>query len=155
MHLLPDLSVKSFERPQIIFEIYSRKFNLQKLSSLHNKMSIAVESPSATPKPIETPSVDAKNSEGKATSTGEKPAKKRVKKKSKRQPRKNTLKTKVVVRRLPPNLPEKIFFNAVKPWISEETTDYSLYVPGKLSKRYIGYTYKLRAQRLNLLYSLQ
>lgn len=100
-------------------------------------MSTAVESPSATSKPTETLQVDAKNSEGKSAPTGDKPAKKRVKKKSKRQPRKNTLKTKVVVRRLPPNLPEKIFFNAVKPWISEEIVDYSLYVPGKLSKRYI------------------
>lgn len=106
-------------------------------------MSTAVDSPSATSKPIETPTVDAKNSEGKATPAGEKPTKKRVKKKSKRQPRKNTLKTKVVVRRLPPNLPEKIFFNAVKPWISEETTDYSLYVPGKLSKRYTDDTFSI------------
>ncbi|CAO3643579.1 unnamed protein product [Mucor fragilis] len=60
--------------------------------------------------------------------------KKRSKRKPKRHSRKPTLKTKVVVRRLPPNLPEEIFNTSVKPWISEDSVDYSVYVPGKLSK---------------------
>lgn len=89
----------------------------------------AVATPSSTP--IDSPNVGSKPAEGK---TGDK-ARKRTKKKSKRHARKPTLKTKVIVRRLPPNLPEEIFFNSVKPWISEDNVDYSLYVPGKLSKR--------------------
>jgi hypothetical protein len=95
----------------------------------------AVEPPSNTPSHTDSPKVNSKAGEAKPTPTGEKPAKKRTKKKSKRHPRKPTLKTKVIVRRLPPNLPEKIFMDSVKPWISEETVDYSLYAPGKLSKR--------------------
>ncbi|KAI8076536.1 Smg-4/UPF3 family-domain-containing protein [Gilbertella persicaria] len=60
--------------------------------------------------------------------------KKKPKKKSKKRTRKPTLKTKVVVRRLPPNLPQDIFMNSVKPWVHEDNVDYSLYVAGKLSK---------------------
>lgn len=89
----------------------------------------AVETPSSTP--VDSPQVGSKAIDGKTTT------KKRSKKKSKRHQRKPTLKTKVIVRRLPPNLPEEIFFNSVKPWVSEDNVDYSLYVPGKLSKRYI------------------
>ncbi|GAA5814841.1 hypothetical protein MFLAVUS_008344 [Mucor flavus] len=88
----------------------------------------AVTPPSSVP-PTDSPKVLPKE-----TKTGDKPARKRTKKRTKRHARKNTLKTKVIVRRLPPNLPEEIFMNSVKPWISEETVDYSLYVPGKLSK---------------------
>lgn len=90
----------------------------------------AVASP--TPAPTDSPKSKPKSTDTK----GDKPARKRTKKKTKRN-KKNVLKTKVVVRRLPPNLPEEIFMNSVKPWISEDTVDYSLYVPGKLSKRYI------------------
>ncbi|KAI7866105.1 Smg-4/UPF3 family-domain-containing protein [Mucor mucedo] len=89
----------------------------------------AVVTPSSTP--LDSPKVVTKVVDGK-TST-EKP-KKRTKKRSKRHARKPTLKTKVIVRRLPPNLPEEIFFNSVKPWINQDNVDYSLYVPGKLSK---------------------
>ncbi|OBZ84786.1 Regulator of nonsense transcripts UPF3 [Choanephora cucurbitarum] len=60
--------------------------------------------------------------------------KKKTKKKSKRRTRKPVPKTKVVVRRLPPNLPQDIFMNSVKPWTAEDIVTYSLYVPGKLSK---------------------
>ncbi|KAI8071882.1 Smg-4/UPF3 family-domain-containing protein [Thamnidium elegans] len=87
----------------------------------------AVTPPSSTP-PTDSPKVLPKE-----TKQGDKPAKKRTKKRTRRHARKNTLKTKIVVRRLPPNLPEEIFMNSVKPWISEETVDYSLYVPGKLT----------------------
>lgn len=59
--------------------------------------------------------------------------KKRTKKKPRRQ-RKPTLKTKVVVRRLPPLLSKDEFMEAVKTWINEETTDYSSYIPGKVAK---------------------
>ncbi|KAI7898831.1 Smg-4/UPF3 family-domain-containing protein [Cokeromyces recurvatus] len=85
------------------------------------------------PTPIDTPTTIKSAS---ATKTGnEEKKKKRIKRKSNRHSRKQpTLKTKVVVRRLPPNLPEEIFMNSVKPWVSEETVDYTLYVSGKLSK---------------------
>ncbi|PHZ16910.1 uncharacterized protein RHIMIDRAFT_188390, partial [Rhizopus microsporus ATCC 52813] len=55
-------------------------------------------------------------------------------KKPKRHSRKPTLKTKVVVRRLPPLLQEDVLMEAVKPWINEQTTDYSFFVPGKIPK---------------------
>ncbi|KAF1803803.1 Smg-4/UPF3 family-domain-containing protein [Mucor lusitanicus] len=84
---------------------------------------------SASPKPTSKAS-DATN----AKNPEETKKKKRAKRKPKRHSRKPTLKTKVVVRRLPPNLPEEIFNTSVKPWISQDTVDYSVYVPGKLSK---------------------
>ncbi|KAI9308300.1 Smg-4/UPF3 family-domain-containing protein [Cunninghamella echinulata] len=56
----------------------------------------------------------------------------RKKKKSKRT-KKNEPKTKVVVRRLPPNLPEDIFMNAVKQWTTDDLVDYKIYIPGKLT----------------------
>ncbi|KAI8974302.1 Smg-4/UPF3 family-domain-containing protein [Pilobolus umbonatus] len=75
----------------------------------------------------DTPKVDTKPEKSKR--------KKRDRpKKKKRYSRKSKLKTKVVVRRLPPNLPEQVFMNSVKPWVTEESVDYSLFVPGKLSK---------------------
>ncbi|KAI8388641.1 Smg-4/UPF3 family-domain-containing protein [Radiomyces spectabilis] len=71
-------------------------------------------------------------------SGAEKAAKKkkrdRQRKKAKRANRKNVLKTKVVVRRLPPNLPEETFMNAVKAWTGDDVVDYKYYVPGKISK---------------------
>ncbi|CAO3639908.1 unnamed protein product [Cunninghamella echinulata] len=56
----------------------------------------------------------------------------RKKKKSKRT-KKSEPKTKVVVRRLPPNLPEDIFMNAVKQWTTDNLVDYKIYIPGKLT----------------------
>ena len=45
---------------------------------------------------------------------------------------------KVVVRRLPPNLPEDIFWQTVQAWVSEETVTWKVYYPGKFKKRYGG-----------------
>ncbi|KAG2007036.1 hypothetical protein CC2G_014764 [Coprinopsis cinerea AmutBmut pab1-1] len=42
---------------------------------------------------------------------------------------------KTVVRRLPPNLPEDIFWQTVKPWVTEETATWKVYYPGKFKKR--------------------
>ncbi|ORX91373.1 hypothetical protein K493DRAFT_339399 [Basidiobolus meristosporus CBS 931.73] len=42
-------------------------------------------------------------------------------------------KTKVVIRRLPPNLPEELFFKSIQPYITDENIDWKLYVPGKIS----------------------
>lgn len=42
-------------------------------------------------------------------------------------------KTKVVVRCLPPNLPEPVFWDAVKDWVNEITADWSCFYAGKVS----------------------
>ncbi|ORY99078.1 Smg-4/UPF3 family-domain-containing protein [Syncephalastrum racemosum] len=70
----------------------------------------------------------------KAAAKAKKKKKDKAKKKAKRSSRKTAPKTKIVVRRLPPNLPEDVFMNAVKRWTSDEVVDYKLYLPGKLSK---------------------
>ncbi|CAG8484534.1 3183_t:CDS:2 [Paraglomus occultum] len=47
---------------------------------------------------------------------------------------KHVTKTKVVVRRLPPNLPEELFKESVKKWANEETTDWFRFHKGRISK---------------------
>lgn len=42
---------------------------------------------------------------------------------------------KTVVRRLPPNLPEEIFWNSVQTWVSDDTAVWKIYCPGKLRKK--------------------
>ncbi|KAK7048624.1 Smg-4/UPF3 family-domain-containing protein [Favolaschia claudopus] len=42
---------------------------------------------------------------------------------------------KTVVRRLPPNLPEGIFWQSVQSWVSEDTVLWKAFYPGKLRKR--------------------
>jgi regulator of nonsense transcripts 3 len=42
---------------------------------------------------------------------------------------------KTVVRRLPPNLPEEVFWQSVQPWVTEETAVWKVYYPGKLRKK--------------------
>ncbi len=42
---------------------------------------------------------------------------------------------KTVVRRLPPNLPEEIFWNSVQSWVTDETAVWKIYCPGKLRKK--------------------
>jgi regulator of nonsense transcripts 3 len=43
---------------------------------------------------------------------------------------------KTVVRRLPPNLPEEVFWQSVQPWVTEETSVWKVFYPGKLRKKY-------------------
>jgi len=43
---------------------------------------------------------------------------------------------KTVVRRLPPNLPEDIFWQSVQPWVTVETVSWKVYYQGKLKKRF-------------------
>jgi regulator of nonsense transcripts 3 len=50
------------------------------------------------------------------------------------QPQQNE-RLKIVVRRLPPNLPEDIFWQSVVPWVTEETTTWKAFYPGKLRKK--------------------
>src|SRR5271170_4323484 len=46
------------------------------------------------------------------------------------------VKLKVVVRGLPPNLPESVFKETTKEWINETSVDWYYYVGGKLYERY-------------------
>ena len=50
-------------------------------------------------------------------------------------PQNGPVKLKVVVRGLPPNLPEAVFKESTKEWINESTVDWHYYVAGKLYER--------------------
>ena len=52
-----------------------------------------------------------------------------------RPPQNANIKLKVVVRGLPPNLPESVFKDSTKEWINEKTIDWYYYVTGKLYER--------------------
>ena len=43
---------------------------------------------------------------------------------------------KTVVRRLPPNLPEDVFWKSVEQWVTEDTVTWKEYYQGKFRKRY-------------------
>ncbi|KAJ7486160.1 hypothetical protein B0H11DRAFT_2231081 [Mycena galericulata] len=51
------------------------------------------------------------------------------------QPPVSTERLKTVVRRLPPNLPEDIFWQSVHSWVSDETVTWKIFYPGKMRKR--------------------
>jgi regulator of nonsense transcripts 3 len=42
---------------------------------------------------------------------------------------------KTVVRRLPPNLPEYIFWQSVQTWVTDETVAWKEFYPGKVKKK--------------------
>ena len=44
---------------------------------------------------------------------------------------------KIVVRRLPANLPQDIFWQSVASWVNDETTTWRSYCPGKMRKKYV------------------
>lgn len=44
---------------------------------------------------------------------------------------------KTIVRRLPPNLPEDIFWQSVQQWVTDETVQWKAYYQGKSRKRYV------------------
>ena len=44
-------------------------------------------------------------------------------------------KLKIVVRRLPPNLPEDIFWQSVQPWVTDETSTWKKFHAGKTTKK--------------------
>ena len=48
-----------------------------------------------------------------------------------------TEKLKTVVRRLPPNLPEEVFWQSVQPWVTSETASWKAFYPGKLRKSWV------------------
>lgn len=45
---------------------------------------------------------------------------------------------KTVVRRLPPNLPEEIFWQSVAPWVTDETASWRVYYPGKFKTKCVS-----------------
>ena len=45
-------------------------------------------------------------------------------------------KLKAVVRRLPPNLPEEIFWQSVEPWVNSESVSWKRFYGGKIRKEY-------------------
>ncbi|KAH9925165.1 Smg-4/UPF3 family-domain-containing protein [Fomitopsis serialis] len=62
----------------------------------------------------------------------------KAKEKEKRQKSANkpqTERLKTVVRRLPPNLPEDIFWQSVQQWVTDETVQWKAYYQGKFRKR--------------------
>lgn len=44
---------------------------------------------------------------------------------------------KTVVRRLPANLPEDVFWNSVQTWVSDETVTWKSFFSGKLRKKWV------------------
>jgi regulator of nonsense transcripts 3 len=42
---------------------------------------------------------------------------------------------KTVIRRLPPNLPEDVFWKSVEAWVTDDTVLWKMYYPGKLRKK--------------------
>ncbi|EGO26896.1 hypothetical protein SERLADRAFT_436716 [Serpula lacrymans var. lacrymans S7.9] len=46
-----------------------------------------------------------------------------------------TERLKTVIRRLPPNLPEDVFWQSVQSWVTDDTTLWKMFYPGKVGKR--------------------
>jgi len=46
-----------------------------------------------------------------------------------------TERLKIIVRRLPPNLPEQIFWQSVQPWVTDDTVLWKEFFSGKSRKR--------------------
>lgn len=70
-----------------------------------------------------------------ATDSPKKPKSKSFKeKKSQGKPQNERLK--IIVRRLPPNIPEEIFWQSVSEWVSDETVSWRSFHAGKVRKRY-------------------
>jgi len=59
---------------------------------------------------------------------------KKEKEKLPSQPEQNE-RLKIVVRRLPPNLPEDLFWQSVQRWVTDETTTWRVFGAGKLRKK--------------------
>ncbi|KIM41523.1 hypothetical protein M413DRAFT_445507 [Hebeloma cylindrosporum] len=66
--------------------------------------------------------------------TSQKQKKEKDKERTSSQPQPNE-RLKTVVRRLPPNLPEEVFWQSVQPWVTEDTAVWKVFYPGKLRKK--------------------
>ena len=51
------------------------------------------------------------------------------------------IRLKTVVRRLPPNLPEVVFWQSVQPWVTDETASWKIFYQGKLRKKWVVLLY--------------
>jgi len=71
------------------------------------------------------------------------------KEKEKDASKEENLKLKSVVRRLPPNLPEEVFWQSVQTWVTEESVSWKVFYPGKLGKRWVCFDYLVLSARLN------
>jgi len=45
--------------------------------------------------------------------------------------------TKIVIRRLPPALPEELFWKSVGDWVTDDTASWKQYIPGRLGDEYV------------------
>jgi regulator of nonsense transcripts 3 len=73
-----------------------------------------------------------------ATTEPAKKSQSRSKPKEKRQGQakaNGTERLKTVVRRLPPNLPEQIFWQSVQTWVTDDTVIWKEFYPGKVKKK--------------------
>ncbi|KAF9224944.1 hypothetical protein BS17DRAFT_795258 [Gyrodon lividus] len=59
----------------------------------------------------------------------------KLKESKSQQPPNGAERLKTVVRRLPPNLPEEIFWQSVQAWVTDETVTWRAFSPGKTRKR--------------------
>ena len=115
----------------------ARTTALEAPRSLLKSISIlALHSPSIptpTPSPLTAAVIMSASESGK----GSKPKSKEKKSKGSGGGAQKTERLKTVVRRLPPNLPEEIFWQSVAQWVSEETVSWKAYYPGKFKTRYV------------------
>src|SRR5262245_16110861 len=58
-------------------------------------------------------------------------------KKEKRPQPSGSERLKTVIRRLPPNLPEDVFWQSVQPWVTDDTVAWKVFYAGKQRKRYV------------------
>ena len=60
-----------------------------------------------------------------------------------------TERLKTIVRRLPPNLPEEVFWQSVAKWVSEETVTWKTYYQGKFKTRCVPYVWVIGGPRVS------
>jgi len=70
-----------------------------------------------------------------AATDSPKKSKSKLSKEKKSQGRSQNERLKIVIRRLPPNLPEEIFWQSVSEWVSDETVSWKSFHAGKVKKR--------------------
>ncbi|KAJ3477471.1 hypothetical protein NLI96_g10441 [Meripilus lineatus] len=85
--------------------------------------------------PFMPPSVQILTSGEPAKQVTPKPKSKEKERKPRSSHRSQVERLKTIVRRLPPNLPEDVFWQSVQPWVTEETVTWKVYYQGKFRKR--------------------
>lgn len=87
--------------------------------------------------PFMPPSVQILTSGEPAKQVTPKPKSKEKERKPRSSHRSQVERLKTIVRRLPPNLPEDVFWQSVQPWVTEETVTWKVYYQGKFRKRFV------------------